>query len=166
MGTFRFTSIAITLGAVAAASGVQAQRPQASRAAATAPDSAFTIHQEVDLSASPARVYEALMDAGQFTAFSGRPAVIDRAVGGAFSLFGGHIVGRNLELVPSHRIVQAWRVVDWPDGVYSIARFELLPHGSGTRVVLEHTGFPERLHDHLAAGWQANYWTLLSHYLH
>jgi len=41
------------------------------------------------------------------------------------SLFGGHIVGRHVELAPNERVVQAWRVADWPPGVYSIAKFEL-----------------------------------------
>ncbi len=65
---------------------------------------------------------------------------------------------RNVELLPNHRIVQAWRVVTWPEGVYSIAKFELKPHGSGTQLVFDHIGFPEGLHDHLADGWESNYW--------
>jgi activator of HSP90 ATPase len=124
----------------------------------------IAIHQEIDFVVSPQRVYEALLDAKQFTAFSGRTAEIDREVGGTFSLFKGHIIGRNLELVPNQRIVQAWRVVTWPEGAYSIARFELKPGGSGTHVVFDHVGFPEGLHDHLAEGWEENYWSLLKKY--
>jgi len=74
-------------------------------------DKSITIHQEIDFNASPQRLYGALLDAKQFTEFSGRSAEINREVGGAFSLFKGHIVGRNVELVPNQRIVQAWRVV-------------------------------------------------------
>jgi activator of HSP90 ATPase len=124
----------------------------------------ITIHQEIDFNASPERIYEALLDAKRFAALSGKPATIDRNVGGAFSLFGGHIIGRNLEFVPNQRIVQAWRVVTWPEGAYSIARFELTRHGSGTKVEFDHVGFPEGLHDHLADGWQQNYWSLLQKY--
>ena len=89
------------------------------------PLKSITIHQQIDFNASPQQLYEALLDAKQFTEFSDRPAEINREVGGAFSLFKGHIVGRNVELVPNQRIVQAWRVVTWPEGAYSIARFEL-----------------------------------------
>lgn len=130
------------------------------------PSDSTTIHQEVSFNASPQRVYEALLDAKQFGAFSGRPAEINREAGGAFSLFGGHIIGRNLELIPNQRIVQAWRVVTWPEGAYSIARFELKPQGAGTELVFDHIGFPEGLHDHLAEGWEQNYWSLLAKYLH
>jgi activator of HSP90 ATPase len=127
---------------------------------------AKAIHQEEDFKASPQRIYEALLDAKQFSAFSGgRPAEIDRKVGGAFSLFAGHIAGRNLELIANHRIVQAWRAVAWPEGVYSIARFELQKQSSGTRVVFDHTGFPLDLAEHLESGWQTNYWEPLRKYL-
>ena len=124
------------------------------------------IHEEVDFQASPQRIYEALLDSEKFTAFSGgRAAEIHREVGGSFSIFAGHIVGRNLELIPARRIVQAWRVVPWPDGVYSIARFELQNQGSGTRVIFDHTGFPTDLAEHLESGWQENYWKALRSYL-
>src|SRR5438093_6586034 len=127
-------------------------------------DKSITIHQEIDFNASPQQLYEALLDSKQSTEFWGRPAETNREVGGAFSLFKGHIVGRNLELVPNQRIVQAWRVVTWPEGAYSIVRFELKPQGSGTHLVFDHIGFPEGLHDHLAAGWEENYWSLLKKY--
>jgi len=130
------------------------------------PDKSITIHQELDFNASPQQLYEALLDSKQFAEFSGRPAEITREVGGAFSLFKGHIIGRNLELIPNERIVQAWRVVTWPGGAYSIVRFELKPQGSGTHLVFDHIGFPEGLHDHLAAGWEENYWLLLKKYFH
>lgn len=129
------------------------------------------IHQEVEFSAPPHRVYAALTEAGQFqkvmmqsaAVTSGMvkapaPARISREVGGSFVLFGGVISGRIIELLPDRRIVQAWRAADWPVGVYSIARFELQPHGTGTRLVFDHTGFPNGAAEHLAAGWKANYW--------
>jgi activator of HSP90 ATPase len=90
---------------------------------------------------------------------------ISRQVGGAFALFGGHITGRHIELVPNQRIVQAWRVVDWIPGVYSIAKFELTEQGSGTKIIFDHAGFPEGKAQHLADGWKANYWEPLQKYL-
>src|SRR6266498_101419 len=124
------------------------------------------IHQEVVLEASPKRIYEALTDGKQFSAFSGgAPADISAEAGGSFSCFGGMVLRRNLELVPNRRIVQAWRVVSWPEGIYSIARFELQAQGSGTRVIFDHAGFPSDLAEHLESGWQENYWKLLRKYL-
>jgi len=139
---------------------------------------AESIHQEPVFQASRKRVYEALTDARQFgriVQFSGaiqsgmalgrRPTEISRQVGGAFTLFGGHIVGRHVELVPYERIIQAWRVVDWNPGVYSIVKFELTEQGSGTKIIFDHAGFPLGKAQHLAEGWKANYWEPLQKYL-
>jgi len=123
------------------------------------------IHQEIDFNASPEKIYKALLSSKEFSAFSGRTAEINSTVGGRFSLFNKHIIGQNIELVPNQRIVQAWRVVDWPEGIYSIARFEFKSQRQGCRLVFDHIGFPEGLHDHLAEGWQQNYWDLLVKYL-
>ena len=129
-------------------------------------DTPYRIHQEIDFTASPERLYQALLDNKQFSAFSGQNATIDRKDGGTFTLFDGQITGRNIELVPNQRIVQAWRASDWPEGVYSIAKFELQTNGAGTHLVFNQTGFPEGLHDGLADGWEAHYWSLLKKYLH
>jgi activator of HSP90 ATPase len=124
------------------------------------------IHQEVIFKASPQALYEALMEGKRHSAFSGgAPAEISREVGGPWSAFGGQISGRNIELVPNQRIVQAWRSKDWPEGVYSIVRFEFKAEGPGTRLVLDHVGFPEGEAEHLSSGWQKMYWDPLQKYL-
>jgi activator of HSP90 ATPase len=138
-------------------------------AAIVAPDgishSEEAIHNEVAFTANRQRVYEAIMDDKKFSALTGLPATISRDVGGAFSAFGGQIAGRNVELVPNERIVQAWRAEDWEHGTYSIARFALKERGGGTTLVFDHTGFPKGLGEHLASGWKEHYWAGLSKYL-
>lgn len=117
-----------------------------------------TIHQEVTFAAAPSKVYQALVDPKRFSEVTGAPATGESAEGGAFSAFGGHISGRHVELVRDRRVVQAWRAKTWPEGLYSIVRFELVPEGAGTKVVFDHEGFPQDMADHLAKGWHANYW--------
>jgi activator of HSP90 ATPase len=126
---------------------------------------ATTIHQEVSIPASPNRVYEAIINGKQFGELTGAPAQIDGSAGGAFSCFGGHISGRNVDLQPGKRIVQAWRAQDWDDGLYSIVRFELAAEGSGTALRFDHVGFPEGAEAELAPGWQKMYWEPLTRYL-
>ncbi|MGB2624434.1 MAG: SRPBCC domain-containing protein [Candidatus Acidiferrum sp.] len=136
------------------------------------------IHQEVMFKATRKRVYEALTDAKQFdqvvrlsgavkTGMVADPGKteIDAKAGGAFSSFGGYISGINVELVPSERIVQAWRAGSWKPGDFSIAKFVLTEDGTGTRLILDHTGFPQGTAGHLAAGWKENYWEPLAKYL-
>jgi uncharacterized protein YndB with AHSA1/START domain len=139
---------------------------------------AESIHQEPVFKASRKRVYEALTEAKQFDkvvrlgaaiesgmSLGSAPTEISNRAGGAFTLFGGHIVGRHIELVPKERIVQAWRVATWEPGVYSIARFELKEQGAGTKLVFDHIGFPASQGQHLAEGWRGNYWEPLEKYL-
>ena len=93
-----------------------------------------------------------MLEEKRFAAFTGLPTTIDPHAGGAFSMFGGLIVARNVELVSNQRIGQAWRPSHWDPGVDSIVRFEF-----GTPVALDHTGFPAGQDHHLKAGWQAHY---------
>lgn len=124
------------------------------------------IHQEVVLSAAPARVYEILMDSEEHAAFTANGvAEISREAGGAFSTHGGQITGRNIELEPGRRIVQAWRVKDWPEGVYTLISFDLREEDGGTRLVFDQWGAPEDQRAHLAEGWTARYWDPLRAYL-
>jgi activator of HSP90 ATPase len=106
-----------------------------------------------------------LLDSKQFAACTGMPAEIDPKVGGALTMFGGLILGRNVELVPNQRVVQAWRPASWDPGVYSMVKFELKGQAAGTRVVLDHTGFPEGSFRHLDAGWYSHYWEPLRKFL-
>ena len=132
----------------------------------TGADKARTsLHQEVDLKAAAHRIYEILLDSKLFSAFSGQAATVSPEAGGAFALFGGVIVGRNIELVPDQRIVQAWRPTYWEPGVYSLVKFELKAQASQTRVILDHTGFPEGLFASLSSGWKEHYWERLTKYL-
>jgi len=124
-----------------------------------------SLHQEIALNAAPERIFNVLLDSKQFAAITGMPATIDPSPGGAFNTFGGLIEGRNVELLPNRRIVQAWRPTHWDPGVYSMVHFELKPASSGTALVLDHTGFPEGEFDHLDPGWYLRYWDPLKKYL-
>jgi activator of HSP90 ATPase len=130
------------------------------------------IHQEVSFTATPSRVYKALTDPKQFgsateTIMPGAAAstVISRQVGGEFSMFNGIIVGRHIEMDPNERLVQAWREKDWAPGVFSVVRFQLNPDGTGTKLLFDHTGFPQGAADHLAIGWKSHYWEPLRKFL-
>jgi activator of HSP90 ATPase len=140
---------------------------QAATAAPQAPDnkSRTSIHYEIEFAAPPARLYQAILDQKQFTAFSGLPATIDPNPGGAFSMFGGLILGRTIELVPNVRIVQAWRPGHWDPGIYSIVHFEFKPRAAETTLIFDHIGFPAGEYDSLDSGWHHHYWDPLKKFL-
>jgi activator of HSP90 ATPase len=153
------------VGSVSARFG-RAQQPVMQETPSTGANAARTsLHQEIDLNAMPQHIYDLLLDAKSFAAITGLAAEIDPKAGGAFTTFGGLIEGRNIELIPGQRIVQAWRPANWDPGVYSVVHFELKTRGAGTTVVLDHTGFPEGDFDHLDAGWHARYWEPMKKFL-
>jgi activator of HSP90 ATPase len=155
------TGAAIAISGIAAnvtSLGESPQQPLPEKPGTTVTSNRTSLHDEVVVKTSPQRIYELLLDAKQFAALTGAPAEIDPKAGGAFSIFGKLIEGRNVELVANQRVVQAWRPASWEPGVYSIVRFEFKPHSSGTMIVLDHTGFPEGDFKHLEWGWSAHYW--------
>lgn len=123
------------------------------------------IHQEIVFETSVERVYAAITQSEQFAEFTGKTATISNDAGGEFCMFDGMISGRHIELVPNQRIVQAWRVGDWPDGVFSVVRFDLSSFDGRTQVVFEQKGHPEEAHDHLGLGWHKMYWEPLRNFL-
>ena len=124
-----------------------------------------TVEQTVRFPASVERTYRAIADSAEHSAFTGAPAALPAEEGAAFSTHGGEIEGRLLELVPNQRIVQAWRPRGWPDGTYSVVRYEFSGNDTETEIHLCHTGLPAEAADHIADGWQKMYWTPLTEYL-
>jgi activator of HSP90 ATPase len=133
--------------------------------------SAAAIHQETDYPSSCARVYRALTRTSEFdaltrlsdaatllTAPGAKATMISDEVGAPFTLFGGYITGRNLEVVRNQRLVQAWRAGSWDPGEYSVVRFELQSHGSHCTVAPDQRGFPDKQGSSLAYGWRVHYW--------
>ena len=119
----------------------------------------MSIHQEVTIDASPAAVYGLLTSSADFAKMTGgKAASISTDVGGAVSLFEGGISARNIELAPGKRVVQAWRSNAWPEGVYSIVKFELEPQGKGTKLTFDQAGHPEAAQQMLEGGWHQMYW--------
>jgi activator of HSP90 ATPase len=159
------------------AGGLAVQATAAAESDSGVSHSAESIHQEVVFAANRKRVYDALTDAKQFEKvvqlsaakqsmeIGNASSQISREAGGSFELFGGHITGRHIELVPAERIVQAWRAASWAPGDFSIARFVLEQQGTSAKLIFDHTGFPVGQGEHLATGWNLNYWAPLAKYL-
>ncbi|QRK12449.1 SRPBCC domain-containing protein [Archangium violaceum] len=123
------------------------------------------VQQTVELAAPPDAVYTALMDAQQHAAFTGFDAEIDAREGGAFTTGSGRNIGYTLVLVPGRRIVQAWRHRDWSEHHYSIATFDLMPMGRGTRLTFTQLGVPSDAYEWMDEGWRTTYWSPLARYL-
>jgi uncharacterized protein YndB with AHSA1/START domain len=135
------------------------------------------IHQQVVIDANPREVYEVVANAAALSALSGRDGTAGGGEGQEFSAFGGHVAGRQIELVPGTRIVQAWRFPEWEPGTYTLVRFTLTAGpaeaaGAGqTLLVIDQQGVPggadqagchPTWRDHLNEGWPLFYLTPLA----
>ncbi len=119
----------------------------------------MSIHQEIIYQCNSHRIFEVLTNAQQFSEFTGAPAEIDPEAGGKFSCFDGMISGMTIEIALNQLLVQAWRVGNWEPGIYSIVKFEFDEKSdSETKLVFDHTGFPEEHRAHLEQGWHDMYW--------
>ncbi len=117
-----------------------------------------TIKQTVIFKASPHEVYEALMDSKKHSTFTGDKADIGKKVGDKFTAYGDYIEGENMELIPSKKIVQKWRAIDWPEGYYSKVTFLLKNIKEGTQLNFIHEGVPEEHYEDIKQGWIDHYW--------
>jgi activator of HSP90 ATPase len=94
----------------------------------------------------PARsgeVYDAWLNSEGHSAMTGSPASISPVVGAEFTAWDGYIHGRNLELVPGRRIIQAWRTTEFKeDEPDSRIEITLEPIGEQTKLTLRHSHLP------------------------
>lgn len=125
----------------------------------------MAIRQSIQFSCRPEKLYEAILSDIEFGHATGAPADIVSEEGSSFSCFGGQITGRQIELKKNKRIVQAWRVGSWPEGVYSIVKFDIDGSDGSTVVTLDQSGFPDDAEPHLEVGWHKMYWSPLRTHL-
>jgi uncharacterized protein YndB with AHSA1/START domain len=83
----------------------------------------MSIHQEAIIDAPPEQVYAVLTDGEKFAAATGQPARLSDREGDEFRLFSGRVEGRQIELVPGERVVQAWRFGDDHPGTWDAGYF-------------------------------------------
>lgn len=80
-----------------------------------------TVTDTEEFRAPASEIYQTFTDPQRITAFTrAAPKVFEGAKkGGKFELFGGNVSGEYLELVEPTKIVQSWRLEQWPKGHFS-----------------------------------------------
>lgn len=106
------------------------------------------------LNASPADIFNALTNPTMIEIWTGEAAVMSTEPGSDFSLWDGEIVGRNLEFVPDHKIVQCWYFGEESDSIVTI---KLHPDKQGTNVEVHQTNIPDDAYENISEGWESDY---------
>ena len=119
------------------------------------------VEREIAIDASPAAVWEFLVDPGKATRWMGQNASFEPRPGGLYRVEvipGNTAVGEFVELDPPRRLVFTW---GWEPGGHSTlapgsstVEIELVPNGDGTTLRFRHHGLPseESAQSH-AHGW-------------
>jgi uncharacterized protein YndB with AHSA1/START domain len=139
---------------------------------------ALQLIEEIRIHASPDRVFRALTDPGEVTAwwsvtgmYETREAEVDLRVGGRYRLAGTSarrgtfvVTGEYRVVEPPRRLSYTW-VPDWDDGARdSVVDIRLEPEGTETRVIVTHTAFANQsARDEHANGWPAVLGALRAH---
>jgi len=113
------------------------------------------------LPATPEEVYMALTNPLTLELWTGDEVVMSTEPDSEFSLWGGSIVGKNLEFEPDKKIVQQWYFDGEPET--SIVTIKLHPgNNNTTSVELRHNNIPDKEYDDFATGWDEYYFGPLS----
>jgi activator of HSP90 ATPase len=117
------------------------------------------------LPASPEVIYKAWLSSKGHSAITGSPAKVSSKLSGEFTAWDGYIQGKNLELKPYNRIVQAWRTTEFPEGSPD-SHLEVLlePVDGGTKVTLVHTDIPNGQGQSYYTGWEDFYFKPMAEY--
>jgi len=114
------------------------------------------------IKATPAEVYAALTNPFSIELWTGEKAVMSTTAGEEFSLFGGDIVGRNLQFETDSKIIQEWYFGD--QETPSIVTITLSPEKYLTKIELLHTNIPDEAYEDINLGWDDSYFGSLKEF--
>lgn len=108
-----------------------------------------------EIKAEPEDVYTALTNPFTIELWSGETAQMTENIDDEFSLWGGDIIGKNIELVKNKKLVQQWYFGE--NGPDSIVTIKLWPKKTQTSVELLHTNIPDEAYENIVDGWKDAY---------
>lgn len=114
-----------------------------------------TINQTYLIKAPVEKVWQALTESSIIAKWGGGPARMNDKVGTKFSLWGGDIHGKNIEVVKNKQLVQEWFGGEWRNA--SKVTFTLTEKDGNTEVNLLHEDIPDGEVKDIAEGWNIYY---------
>jgi activator of HSP90 ATPase len=125
-----------------------------------------TIKQTYHIKSSIDEVWKALVDEKYINGWGGGPSKMKALVGFEFSLWGGSIWGKNIEVIPNKKLVQKWFSDEdkkWKNP--SVATFNLSKDANGVKLELIHKDIPIENSQDIDDGWKDYYLGPLKDYL-
>jgi uncharacterized protein YndB with AHSA1/START domain len=122
-----------------------------------------TIKQSYLIQASIQDVWRALTESVVINKWGGGPAKMTDSEGAMFSLWGGDIHGKNLEVKTNKLLRQEWISGNWKTP--SIVTFTLTEKDTNVRVELLHERVPNEEAKEISDGWNDYYLGSIKDYL-
>ncbi len=125
-----------------------------------------TIKQSYIIKVPIEEAWKALVNVDYIEHWGGGPVKMDDKVGTKFSLWGGSIWGKNLEVVPNQKLVQDWYSDEenkWTEP--SKVTFTLQTEKDAVRLELVHENIPDENANDIEEGWKDYYLGPLKDYL-
>ncbi len=122
-----------------------------------------SVKQTYVIHASIEQVWNALTRPKEIDRWGGGPAKMDEKAGTKFTLWGGEIYGKNIEIIKHKKLVQEWFAGKWL--APSMVTFTLRAKGSATEVILLHTNIPDSEFKDIEEGWKSYYMNPLKEYV-
>jgi len=113
------------------------------------------ILQTYKIKADVEEIWQALVDPKIIKKWGAGPAKMSEKIGFKFSLWGGDIIGKNIEVKKKKLLKQEWSQPDWEKP--SLVKFVLTSTKNITTVKLTHTNFPIKEEKDLKNGWKDYY---------
>jgi len=102
-----------------------------------------TLKEDIEFQTSADQLYQTFVDPQRVAAFTrAAPSEFEPKVGGKFSLFGTNVQGVFKVLDKDKKIVQSWRLADWPKGHYSTLTLVFDQGTSSTTLRVKWDGVP------------------------
>ena len=120
-----------------------------------------TVTDNEEFRTTAAELYQTFTDPQRLAAFTRAPPKVFEGAkkGGKFELFGGNVSGEYLELEEPTKIVQSWRLDQWPKGHHSTLKIEFDQNDvdSVTVMRVEWSGVPVGQEDVTRRNWLEYY---------
>jgi activator of HSP90 ATPase len=114
-----------------------------------------TVKQTYLINAPIEKVWQALVDPKIIDDWGGGEAKMSEEENFEFSLWGGDIHGKNIEVIKGKKLVQDWMAGEWEE--YSKVTFNLSKDGNKTHVDLIHENIPDNEAKEIEDGWKRYY---------
>lgn len=120
-----------------------------------------TVTDKEEFRTTAAQLFQTFTDPQRLAAFTRAPPKVFEGAkeGGKFELFGGNVSGQFLELVEPTKIVQSWRLDQWPKGHFSKLQIEFDQNDRDAVTVMrvEWSGVPIGQEDVTKRNWLEYY---------